>query len=76
MYNVLSCDVKSLGLQPGSMKKDTSVNVRLTSELRLKLQRLADADGRKLSNYIERILSAHVQRMDDREKARAKGAGA
>ena len=43
------------------MKKDTSVNVRLTSELRAKLQRLADADGRKLSNYIERVLSAHAE---------------
>lgn len=43
------------------MKKDTSVNVRLTSELREKLQLLADADGRKLSNYIERVLAAHVQ---------------
>lgn len=42
------------------MKKDTSVNVRLTSELRAELQRLADADGRKLSAYIERVLLAHV----------------
>jgi predicted DNA binding CopG/RHH family protein len=43
------------------MKKDTSVNVRLTSELRTELQRLADADGRKLSGYIERLLQLHVQ---------------
>lgn len=43
------------------MKKDTSVNLRLTSELRAKLQRLADADGRKLSNYIERVLEGHVK---------------
>jgi predicted DNA binding CopG/RHH family protein len=46
------------------MKKDTSVNVRLTAELKGKLQRLADADGRKLSNYIERVLGAHVQAME------------
>lgn len=44
------------------MKKDTSVNVRLTRELRSDLQSLADADGRKLSNYIERVLQAHVER--------------
>ena len=43
------------------MKKDTSVNVRLTSELREELQRLANADGRKLSGYIERVLQLHVQ---------------
>ena len=43
------------------MKKDTSVNVRLTSELRAELQRLADGDGRKLSAYIERVLQLHVK---------------
>lgn len=42
------------------MKKDTSVNIRITSELRAELQHLADADGRKLSAYIERVLIAHV----------------
>ena len=43
------------------MKRDTSVNLRITSELRAELQRLADADGRKLSGYIVRILELHVQ---------------
>lgn len=42
------------------MKKDTSVNVRLTSELKAELQKLASADARKLSAYIELVLSAHV----------------
>ena len=43
------------------MKRDTSVNVRITSEMRDALQRLADADGRKLSGYIVRVLELHVQ---------------
>jgi len=42
------------------MKKDTSVNVRLTSELKADLQQLADRDSRKLSAYIELVLYAHV----------------
>jgi hypothetical protein len=46
------------------VKKDTSVNIRLTSELRAELQRLADADGRKLSAYIERLLQLHVKETD------------
>lgn len=50
------------------MKKDTSVNVRLTSELRSRLQRLADADGRKLSNYIERVLAAHAEAVAGKDK--------
>lgn len=57
--------------QPGAatpldVKKDTSVNIRLTSELRAELQRLADEDGRKLSAYIERLLQLHV-RADSKE---------
>ena len=43
------------------MKKDTSVNVRSTSELRSRLPHLAEADGRTLSNYIERVLNAHTE---------------
>jgi predicted DNA binding CopG/RHH family protein len=43
------------------MKRDTSVNLRITSELRADLQQLADADGRKLSGYIVRVLELHVQ---------------
>jgi predicted DNA binding CopG/RHH family protein len=43
------------------MKRDTSVNLRITSELRAELQQLADADGRKLSGYIVRLLELHVQ---------------
>ena len=45
------------------------MNVRLTSELRSKLQHLAEADGRTLSNYIERVLSAHAEAKLPSEKA-------
>jgi predicted transcriptional regulator len=50
------------------MKKDASVNVRLTSDLRAKLQDLADADGRTLSNYIERVLNSHAEEKLPSEK--------
>ena len=53
--------VSIAALYSGGMKRDSSVNVRLTTELKAKLQKLADADGRKLSNYIERVLLAHIQ---------------
>ncbi len=49
------------------MKKDTSVNVRLTSDLKAELQHLADEDARKLSAYIERVLQAHVAATKARE---------
>ena len=47
-----------------TMKRDTSVNLRLTSELRAKLQRLADDDGRKLSGYIVRLLELHAREQE------------
>ncbi len=57
----LRCLVGSMPLPyPEHMKKDTSVNVRLTSELKAELQQLADRDSRKLSAYIELVLCAHV----------------
>jgi hypothetical protein len=43
------------------VKKDTNVNIRLSSDVRAELQRLADADGRKLSSYIDRLLQLHVR---------------
>ncbi len=50
------------------MKKDTSVNVRLTSELKAELQELADNDARKLSAYIALVLQAHVAATKGRKK--------
>jgi hypothetical protein len=47
-----------------TMKRDTAVNLRMTTELRAKLQRLADEDGRKLSGYIVRLLELHVREQE------------
>ena len=66
--------VSNLSHYSADMKKDASVNVRLTSELRSKLQGLADADGRKLSNYIERLLTAHVEGLEGDRDRRNTGA--
>jgi uncharacterized protein (DUF1778 family) len=43
------------------MKRDTSVNIRLTSAERDQLQRRADAAKRTLSDYIRLILQAHLE---------------
>lgn len=64
--------VSNAALYSGCMKRDSSVNIRLTTELKQKLQKLADADGRKLSNYIERILLAHIQTEDPEPAPAAK----
>lgn len=49
------------------------MNVRLTSELRAKLQALADAEGRTLSAYISRVLEAHADAAADKAAAAPKG---
>jgi predicted transcriptional regulator len=49
------------------MKRATSVNVRMTDELRGELQRLADANKRTLSDYIRLALEVHVETQRERE---------
>jgi predicted transcriptional regulator len=43
------------------MKRATSVNIRMTDELRGELQRLADAHKRTLSDYIRILLEEHIE---------------
>lgn len=42
------------------MKKDVQIGVRVTSELRDALRKLAEADQRPLSSYITLVLQRHV----------------
>jgi hypothetical protein len=67
--NAVRC--KALRRQPGRatpqgmgqrpIKRDTSVNVRLTSDEREALERLAARNRRTLSDYIRVILQDHVR---------------
>ena len=52
------------------MKKSAAVNLRMTQELRDELQRLADEDGRELSNYIRWLLERHVRSKKDEQQQR------
>jgi uncharacterized protein (DUF1778 family) len=51
------------------MKRDTAVNIRLTSAERDELQRRADAAKRTLSDYIRLILQAHLEEEQAVERA-------
>jgi hypothetical protein len=42
--------------------KSEAIKVRITPSLRAALEKLADAEERSLSSYIERLLKAHVSR--------------
>lgn len=42
-------------------KNNTMISFKLPSELKVKLERLADKDGRTLSNMIVRILTVYTE---------------
>lgn len=46
------------------MRKTVPLSHRLDPDLKEKLQRLADADRRSLTNYIEIVLEKHVSDLD------------
>ena len=58
----------ALRLHKRTIDHGESVNVRVTSQQRAALQRLADQDGRELSNYIRRVLELHLQKEEARQK--------
>lgn len=43
------------------MKRDVQIGVRITSELKKRLERLAEADQRKLADYIRIVLEKHAK---------------
>lgn len=47
--------------QKSSDTRNARLGVRLHSDLREALERLADEDGRSISQYVERILAEHVR---------------
>jgi predicted transcriptional regulator len=55
------------------MKRTTSVNIRMTDDLRGELQRLADANRRTLSDYIRLLLEEHVDQKRERPHDAGKG---
>ena len=48
--------------------RDALIGFRVTSELKERLEKLAEADNRPLSNYLEYILKAHADAADDEGK--------
>lgn len=41
--------------------KTERLHVRVTTELKTKLQKLADADGRNISNYIKMLIEKELK---------------
>lgn len=71
MFNTVVHNVRWSAGKPGhsvmvkkrksSDRRDARLGVRLHSDLREALERLADEDGRSISQYVERVLAEHVR---------------
>jgi predicted HicB family RNase H-like nuclease len=50
------------------MAKDDVIYIRIPSELKKQAKAAADADGRSLSNWLERIIQERLDSMDKKAK--------
>jgi predicted HicB family RNase H-like nuclease len=60
--------VKYRSLPPasnGPMSKTKVLNVRIDPELKKKAKRLAEADGRSLSNWVTKLISSKVKEAEN-----------
>jgi predicted transcriptional regulator len=48
--------------------RDTLIGFRVTSELKGRLERLAEADNRPLSNFLENVLTAYADAAETNKK--------
>ncbi len=51
------------------MSKTKVLNIRIDPELKKKAKKLADADGRSLSNWVTKLISTRVKKAEKMEKA-------
>lgn len=55
------------------MARDGHLHLRIRSELRATLERLAAADRRSLSSYVEKLLEEHAASATERTRKSRKG---
>jgi predicted HicB family RNase H-like nuclease len=50
--------------KPKSEKREIAMNVRVRASVKATAERLAQADGRSLANWLERMIEAEAARQD------------
>jgi len=56
------------------MSKTKLLNIRIDPELKKKAKKLAEADGRSLSNWVTKLIATQVKEAEKAEKKAAKKA--
>ncbi len=51
------------------MSKTKILNVRIEPELKKKAKKLAEADGRSLSNWVTKLIASKVKESEQQQKA-------
>ena len=54
-------------------ERTAAFSMRLHPAVRDAIQELAEADGRSFTNYVERVLTAHVQEAAEAKSAKRRG---
>ena len=52
-----------------TMSKTKILNVRIEPELKKKAKKLAEADGRSLSNWVTKLIASKVKEAEQQQKA-------
>lgn len=52
------------------MVKDAAISVRVSPDVKLEIERVAKADGRTLSQYVERLIVGHLASLDPKKPPR------
>ncbi len=65
--NVYTCDKLTLFQRAQSfhMSKTKLLNIRIEPELKKKAKKLAEADGRSLSNWVTKLIASKVESAED-----------
>ncbi len=50
--------------------RDCALNIRISCDLKKALEQAAAQDDRTISNYVERVLVAHIEKVEKRRSRR------
>jgi len=49
-------------------RRDCNLGIRISCTLKESLEKAADNDGRTVSNYVEQVLKAHLEKTNKRKR--------
>ena len=69
---MLLLSILPLDNQPLGMAKSKLLNIRIDPDLKKKAKKLAEADGRSLSNWVTQLITEEVKKLDAKARKKEK----